>query len=227
MTTLETLINLCEADLADTGNTTWSAADIQQWIVDAIADYSAHFRRILIQDITTSLNDRMYDLQDSCIGVISVEYPQGHDPPQYLQLRSHTHPDFWVQEGYYDHITHSDDTDAGELWISAKPAAGETIRVRYQAYHELPDDTSDVITVPAEHQHILRNYVLWRAAIQLKTTEEANPTSSSSLIMSQLAINVDRMRRAYVDSLAKAIYGISNSKLVSWSGQSSESSRIY
>jgi hypothetical protein len=227
MTTLTTLINLCEADLSDSGNATWAAADIQQWIVDAISDYSQHFRRELSEDLTTLLNDRMYDLPDVCLDIVSVEYPQGEDPPTYLQPRSHNHTDFWIEEGYYDYIINGNDTDVDELWISEKPAASETIRVRYLAHHDLPDQTSDNLTVPDEHQYILRNYVLWRAAIQLKVVEEASPTSNSALIMSQLAVNVDRMRRAYVDSLAKALYSISRSRPVSWLGSTNESSRIY
>ena len=227
MTTLSTLINLCEADLADSGNATWAAADIQQWIVDAIADYSMHFKRELSQDLTTVLNDRMYDLPDVCLAIVSVEYPQGEDPPKYLQPRSHTHGDFWNVEGFYDYIVNGNDTDADEIWISEKPAADETIRVRYQAHHDLPTAGGDNLTVPDEHQHILRNYVLWRAVIQFKAIEEASPTSNSSLIMSQLSVNVDRMRRAYVDSLAKALYAVSRSKPVSWRDYTNESSRIY
>jgi hypothetical protein len=69
--------------------------------------------------------------------------------------------------------------------------------------------------------------VLWRAALQLKAIEEASPTSNSSLLMSQYAINVDRSRRAYVDSLAKAVYAESKSGPVSWSGQTEETTRIY
>ena len=101
------------------------------------------------------------------------------------------------------------------------------MRVNYLGHHLLPVEGTEELTVPDEHQHILRNYVLWRAAIQLKVTEEASPTSNSSLIMSQLAVNVDRMRRAYIDSLAKALYSVSRSRPVSWKGQTNESSRIY
>lgn len=227
MTTLATLVNLCEADLSDSGNATWAAADIQQWIVDAIADYTQHFRRELSQDLTTILNDRTYDLPDVCLDIVSVEYPLGEDPPTYLQPRSHTHKDFWIEEGYYDYIINGNDTDQDEIWISEKPSASETIRVRYLAHHDLPDLTTDNLTVPDEHQYVLRNYVLWRAAIQLKVVEEASPTSNSSLIMSQLAVNVDRMRRAYVDSLAKALYSLSRSRTVGWQGSTIESSRIY
>ena len=227
MTTLATLINLVEADLSDSGNATWAAADIQQWIVDAIADYSGHFRRELSQDLTTLLNDRMYDLPATCLDIVSVEYPQGSDPPTYLQHRSHNHANFWIDSGHYDYIISGSDTAEDEIWISEKPSADETIRVRYLAHHDLPTENTDNLTVPDEHQYVLRNYVLWRAAIQLKVIEEATPTSNSSLIMSQLAVNVDRMRRAYVDSLAKALYSISRSRPVSWRGTTNESSRIY
>jgi hypothetical protein len=227
MTTLAEIIDLCEADLADSGNATWAAADIQQWCVDAIADYSQHFQRELSVDLVTTLNDRTYDVPDVLVGVISVEYPKGEDPPKYLQPRSHTHPNFWITSGYYDFIISGNDTDADEIWISEKPAASENIAVRYLAHHDLPTETTDNLTVPDEHQHLLRNYVLWRAALQLKAIEEASPTSNSSLIMSQLAVNTDRLRRSYVDSLAKALYAVSRSRPVSWKGQTNESSRIY
>lgn len=114
-----------------------------------------------------------------------------------------------------------------KIWVSEKPAASETIRVNYLGHHALPTLGTDTITVPDHHQHITRNYVLWRAALQIKSAEEVDPTSNSSLLMSQLAVNADRLRRAYVDSLAKALYAISRSRPVSWQGQSHESSRIY
>jgi hypothetical protein len=156
-----------------------------------------------------------------------VEYPQGEDPPRFLLPRSQYHPSFWEEGGYYAIYRHLDDTDPDELLISTKPAADETIRVIYQKVHDNTMATGTAITVPDEHQHILRNYVLWRAALQLKAAEEASPTSNSSLLMSQYAINVDRARRAYVDSLAKAVYAQSQIGLVSWSGQTEETTRIY
>ncbi len=68
---------------------------------------------------------------------------------------------------------------------------------------------------------------MWQALHQLLVTEEASPTSNSSLLMSQHAVNVDRARRAYVDSLAKALYATSKSSLVSWLNQTDETERIY
>lgn len=227
MTTLQKLIDACEADLSDSGNATWAAADVEQWCRDAIADYSLHFPRTLQDDISTAENDRQYDLPANFRTALSVEYPQGEDPPQFLQPRSQYHPSFWEEDGYYAIYYHHDDADPDELLISTKPSADETIRVIYQTVHDNTVLVGAAITVPDEYHHILRSYVLWRAALQLKAAEEASPTSNSSLLMSQYAINVDRARRAYVDSLAKAVYAQSQSGPVSWSDQTEETTRIY
>ena len=229
-TTLQNLIDAIEADLADSANATWLAADIEQWIRDAIADYSHHFPRILNQAITTAADDRKYDLDANFLEVLTVEYPTGQDPPEYLARRPHDHPNFWIQDGYFDIIERGDDTDVDEIWVSQKPAASETITVLYLARHTMNTTdltTSDNVTVPEHHHHLLRKYARWQAAEQLKAAEEAAPTSNSSLLMSQLAINVDRARRAYVDALAKAVFSRSKSAAVSWSGSTPENTRIY
>ncbi len=226
-TTLQNLIDDCEADLADSGNATWAAADIEQWCRDAIADISQHFPRTLIQDITTSLNDRQYDLPAGILDILNVEYPQGEDPPEHLLPRSIHHPQFWNVDGYYFHLRHGDDTDVDEFLMSTKPPASETIRITNTAIHDNTIITSANITVLPRHQHIMRNYVLWRAALQLTVIEEASPTSNSSLLMSQLAVNVDRARRAYVDALAKAVFAETQSGPVSWQNATEETTRIY
>jgi hypothetical protein len=226
-TNLTMLIDLCEADLADSGNATWSAADIETWVRDAIADYSAHFPRTVTAEISCSADDREYDLANTFQEIVSVEYPKDEDPPQFLQRRPHSHPDFWSEDGYYDIVYRADDADADELSISPKPAAGEKIDAIFLAHHDFTSVVATATTVPDEHHYILRKYVMWQALHQLKIVEEASPTSNSSLLMSQYAINVDRARRAYVDSLAKALFATSKSAIVSWNAQVDESKRIY
>jgi len=227
MTTLSALVDQCEADLSDSANATWSAADITQWVRDAIADYSLHFPRILNSDITTSAGDRRYDLPAGFVDIISVEYPQGEEPPEYLKPRQELHPSFWSLDGYYTLIRRSADDDVDELLISDKPPASETIRVHYTAAHDNTIAAGENLTVPAKHHHILRKYVIWQALLQLQAAEEAGPTSNSSLLMSQHAINVDRARRAYVDVLAKAVFVETQGAAVSWAGQVEETTRIY
>ena len=229
-TTLQNLIDAVEADLSDSGNATWAAADVERWCRDAIADYSQHFPRVLTETISASANDRTYDLPAGFMNVLTVEYPTGEDPPEYLARRPYDHPSFWQVNGYFDIVRRRDDTDVNELWISEKPSAGESIDVIYQAIHLIDSTnltTSDNLTVPERHHYLLRKYATWQAAIQLKAVEEASPTSNSSLLMSQLAINVDRARRAYVDAIAKAIFSESESSAVSWADQVEETTRIY
>jgi hypothetical protein len=227
MTTLQNLIDACEADLDDSGNATWLAADIEQWCRDAISDYSQHFHTTEASTINCSASDRQYDLATRLVDIIAVEYPKGEDPPVFLRRRPHTHPDFWVEDGYFDVLYHNSDWTADELLISTKPSAGQSIEVDWLGSYDITMITSAAITVPIEHHHILRNYVVWRAALQLKAAEEASPTSNSSLLMSQLAINVDRARRAYTDALAKALFATSKSAVVSWSDQDESAKRIY
>jgi hypothetical protein len=226
-TTLSDLIDLCEADLADSGNATWSAADVEQWLRDAIADYSIHFPRVLSTTIATSADDRTYDLPADFLEPLTVEYPTGEDPPEYLKRRGYTHPDFWEVDGYFTIVHRGDDTDVDELWISEEPDDAETITVIYKGKHDNTIDAGDNLTVPARHHYLLRYYVQWQARLQLQIAEEKSPTSNSSLIMAQLSSNAQRAKRVYLDALSKAIFAETKSGPVSWQGQAQESSRIY
>jgi len=225
MTTLRKLINLCEADLSDTANATWTAVDIEQWIRDGISDYSSHFPQVSSQTIAAAAAYQ-YDLATDFIDVISVEYPQSQVPPEFLERKSRFDYDFYGRSGYYD-ILQLDSASAPQLITSEKLGAGSNIFVYYRASHDSSILIGAALTVPDPHIPIIRNYIIWRAAVQLKANEESSPTSNSSLLMSQYAVNVDRARRAYVDSLAKAVFAHSRSGRVSWSDRAEETTRIY
>jgi hypothetical protein len=51
------------------------------------------------------------------------------------------------------------------------------------------------------------SFVFWKASQELLSTEQQSPTSSSSLLMAQLANNADRQKRAYAASVAQALAG--------------------
>ena len=226
-TTLQNLIDACEADLADAANATWSAADIETWCRAAIDDYGLHFPRTLTDAITTSDDVRTYDLQADFLRPVSVEYPTGEDPPEYLTRRVYRNPDFWLYSGCYAIVKRGDDTDVDEIWISEKPEDSEPIPVLYQAPHDSSILTSGNLTVPDRHIFLLRFFVVWQARLQLQITEEKSPTSNSSLLMAQLSSNAQRSRRTYLDALSKAIFVEAESAIVSWRGQVEETTRIY
>ncbi|MGB2911331.1 MAG: hypothetical protein WBD56_16585 [Anaerolineales bacterium] len=58
----------------------------------------------------SSCDGRSYQMPAGAISIISVEYPDGNDPPKYLYQRELTHPDFWGQDGFYAFAPATTDT---------------------------------------------------------------------------------------------------------------------
>ncbi len=226
MTTLQSLINSCESHLGDEANAVWAPADIEQWCRDGMADYSLHFPRTLSQTINC-VDTYEYDLSPGFLDIISVEYPDGQDPPSFLSWKDRLDNNFYGSDGYYDVIRKGSSAASSLVTSNNYGANGNNIAVLFLSTHDSSIAALSSLTLPDEHLHLIRNYVLWQAAVQLKIKEEADPTSNSSLLMSQYAINVDRARRAYVDALAKAVYATSKSVQISWQDRSAESTRIY
>ena len=211
MTTLANLADRAQNAISDASGTTWSQAVVEEWCVEGIRDYNQHFPRTVKTTIATSADDRDYDLPADFRAMLSVEYPAGEDPPRYLARRSRLGGAFWNRSGYYDVITREDTGEGppaggwAELFIGEKPADSETITIEYLADHDLSLSSGDTITIPERHEHIVVDFVVWRAWLELLGAEQQNPTSNSSLMMSQLASNTDRAKRAYVESLARAL----------------------
>jgi hypothetical protein len=95
------------------------------------------------------------------ICIISIVYPQGEDPPEYLKRRHYTHPNFWQENGYYDFIQRHDaiSTNKPEIWISEKPGAAETIRIEYMCEHSELSAPTDVLTITLRHEHLIHLFV--------------------------------------------------------------------
>jgi hypothetical protein len=229
MTTLAALADRCQINLSDSGAATWPQATVEQWVNDAIRDYSNHFPRYRSDTLETVADDRTYDLPADFMNMIYVEYPTGQSPPEYLSRMNHQHPEFWNEDYWYDIIRHEDVGDVDELWISKKPSAGQTITFIYRAWHDFALANSGTITVPAVHENILMAFVYWTAQKELLAAESQSPTSNSSLIMAQLASNADRSKRAYSQIIAQAQHaqGGRESALIHWQTKAAELDRIY
>lgn len=80
--------------------TTWPDAMLNQWIADALKDYSQVFPYRLTDEVAGSLFSavRTYSLQayKDMIGlnVYRVEYPAYENPPKHLARLSESHPSF-------------------------------------------------------------------------------------------------------------------------------------
>lgn len=203
MTTLTELADVIQIHLSDSAADTWSQANIEQWIRDAIKEYSIHFPRVLSATINCQQDIRIYDLPADFYDTLSVEYPAGEDPPRFLRRLTRKHSLFWQSAGFYDLIKTLDDTNRAQMIVSQKPQTGQTIDVWYQAGHQFDLESGDAISVPAEHHHLLIMYVVWLAWRERLAAEEKGPDSITSLL-SQYASNTARAWRDYTEALNRA-----------------------
>jgi hypothetical protein len=234
MTTWSKIIDQCENAINDEGNATWSVDQLVKWINDAVRDYSQHFPHILTDEITVTNGTQEYDLAANFMGILSVEYPDGESPRQFLTRRPYTNgagSDFWNLGGYYDILARTDDANAATIIFSGELTTDETAVLEYKAHQALIDDANDVsgtVSVPAEHQHLLVKYVQWQATTQLQFAEQQSPTSNSSLLMAQLAQNARRLSLEYATALQQAIYAADGeSRPINWITRESGMERIY
>jgi hypothetical protein len=217
MTTLADLADRAQNAIGDSAAATWTQALIEEWVVEGLRDYSQHFPLTQTTTFTTTAGQREYTLPSDFVGVVSVEYPQGESPPSYLVQLSRLDPRFWVQDGWYDVLAFNDATTDSKLIVSNEPETGESIALVYHATHNFAVAAGGAVQVPAHHEHLLVDFVIWRVWLELLGAEQQAPTSNSSLLMAQLATNADRAKRQYVESLARAIYAAGgDSRAVRW-----------
>jgi hypothetical protein len=222
------LRDLCRRRLGDLATPyRWSDLQINQWINDAIADYSMHFL-LMQQDTFITVNGQNRYVIDE-VGrrlVTAAEYPYldgGSDYENALARRPHTREDFMCLPGYYD-VEYSPG-NSGEivLWLSGAVSTGEC-RYTYQADHAYLDDDGDFTTLPDRHLELVMLYVRWAAYQELATTESADP-DPTSLVLSTLELNAYRAQRLYLAALEKAKATESHSALFGWNAPGVE--RVY
>ena len=187
MTTLNELANRCNRALADQSEATWDDSTLEQWIVEAIRDYSLHFRMLASSTYDCVASQHNYELPADCLEVELVEYPKSQDPPKYLKPYSRKNADFWGAEGYYD-VDYSGTADVsgtytrGTLWISEDPVATEDIELLYWAQHNTAVTSDSELSVPPEHEHLLVCFVVWKAAVHLLMNEIQSPDTSRAMV---------------------------------------------
>jgi hypothetical protein len=196
---MQSLIDDLQIDLADSAASVWSESELLQFLSDAIRYYSLVFPRLRSTTITAVADDRKYDLPTDHIRILSVEYPTGEDPPEHLIRSSRLDRVFWQKDSVYDVVRYGDQDVDDEIWIGDKPNGGETLTIQYLAYHPHTLAASGFCTVPIEHHHILKSCATWLASRNLQMAQEGTPTSNSSILMGQLALNTERLRDAYYE----------------------------
>ncbi|MEW5988985.1 MAG: hypothetical protein AB1791_20360 [Chloroflexota bacterium] len=208
MTTLAQLADECQNTIADAGAGTWSQATVEEWVKAGIRLYSQNFPRQITSTIATSAADHTYNLPTNFQAMVTVEYPTDQDPKRYLKRRSHKHPSFWLENGYYDVMPRGAEPALSsyedELWISDSPAASETITITYLGDHASNLSSGSDVTVPGRHFNILINYVVWQAWRERTGAEEKDP-ETTTLQLSQFQANANAAEQQFRDSLAEAV----------------------
>lgn len=195
----------CRAALADAGQPPiFSDADLQVFLNEAIREYSQHLPRVAEAALTALAGVRRYALPGDALAVLDVAYPEGAEPATYLTRLPHKGRAFAAAPAAYDFLPRHDLTSPPALLLSFDPGTGATLLVRYTRPHAAVATSNDYLTVPADHHHVLVQYVLFAAARRLQAAEQAAPTGGS-LLMGQLAANARRLELAYLNALNRIL----------------------
>lgn len=204
------------AALDDVAGATWSDAELLGFLGEAVREYSQHLPRQSETVLAAVAGERHYALPWDAAAVVSVEYPVDEEPPTYLSRRRYKSPTF-AAGAHYDVWLSHDLTAPPALVLSFEPEAGTTLAVRYLRPHESEPAADTYLTVPADHHHVLLQYVLFAATRRLQAREQAAPTNNSNLLMAQLAANARRLELAYLNALNRILYQrLGEGEIVQW-----------
>jgi hypothetical protein len=214
MTTLVQLVQQCRNLIGDWASTYYDSTVLTDYVSRGIEELSKYFPLVKEYELSTTLNVRVYDLESDFLEALSVEYPTGEDPPVYLLRRSYTHPDFWSQNGYYDIVRSEDATSTNptQIYISQKPAAGETITVKYHGTH---NPLAETVTLPDHLLHLVALFVRWKVWQEIATAEGMDPDQTKLLAATQ-EVNSTRAERIYRKALDEARAAFVESARVRW-----------
>ena len=210
MTTRKQLNDLCRRRLGDQfAPTVFSDLQINQWINDAIADYSTCFPRQLETRIPTLAGQREYSLS-SLVGlssVLSVEYPFQEGKSPYLLRRTERD-----NRGFYGQAVYNlkkDDTGNWVLLIGLIPEEGQILRLVVEIAHPYLDGDEAITTVPDFHLELMVLFVR-AAAMQEQLAHNAAQPELSSLLLSTLAANANRAINEYQQKKKEYLTALSN-----------------
>ncbi len=197
MTTRAELHSLIRRRLGDLrAPVEFSDLQINQWIVDAIAEYSLAFPRLLEGSIPAVDGVHAYSLAayPEMHAILRVEYPYGCQPPVYLERRKENDSRGFYGANLYD--LKALPSGGTHLLIGAQPQSGSTIAVTYSADHDYPDADGDVLSVPDRHLELLVLFVRL-AAYQEQLAVVSADDSASAYLLANLSLNVNRVEKEY------------------------------
>jgi hypothetical protein len=199
MTTRAQLADRAQNVISDAGAAKWSQAIIEEWVQDALRDYSRSFPRVQHITVETFAATRVYAISGDFFGILSFEYPILEDPPHYIQRFDSQDPAFYEGD-YYDLIYML----SVPVIILSQPQDDQSFTCHIYTTHVAATSPA-VLTVPGGHEDILIQYIVWRAMSERKALQAHTPTSNSSLLMAQLNQLEKDARRIYERMLNQAL----------------------
>lgn len=194
---------------------TFNDLQINQWIHDAIAEFSQLLPRTLYTEFTLQAAQTVMDLS-SLSGfqtVLRVEYPLGMQPPHFLQRISRSRVVFFTDRPTYDLAWGA--PGGWQLHLGLKPQGGEKLGLTYQADHLYPADDNMHLTIPDRHLELIVLFVRM-AALQEQLAElDAQSLPAPSLLATR-ALNAAQGRQEYLEALDKARKREGESAIVGW-----------
>ncbi len=200
MSTMAEMVDRAENALDDAANAYWSAALIEEWLSEAIRDYSIHFPRYATITITAAFaaDDHTFTLPSDFLDAVQVEYPAGNDPKDFLTRLSEMHPDFYSSDEFYD--IRPWDQDTQPLLVIADTITSDSVTIRYTARHDDTVTGAEDLTIPYHHEHILILFVLWKAH-QHRIAKELQGPDTTIQLMNQFKAAAWEAREAYYQSI--------------------------
>jgi hypothetical protein len=189
----------------------WPSATLDAWIQDAIRFYSLEFPRTWRRTQALTTGTQAYALPGGhgFMAVLSVEYPSGQSPPEFIEQVSEDSAqfasggDYYALRGVADNISdQKDDTAAGAIVFAETVATGQNAIITYTGAHPLPTVADDdaQITVPVAHWEALYAFVDFRAHWELET-DEALAVSTVSIVLAQLGQEARRAWTRYKETI--------------------------
>jgi len=210
---------LCRRRLGDSQEPHhWTDLQINQWINDAIADYSRHFPRELTEPMKLIAGTYEYNLATVLTNpqaILKIEYPLNKQPPEYLEYRQERDGRGFYGERVYD----VQGMPPGTLILGPGDWATDAqVHITHHADHYYPEDDTELMTVPNGHLELIVLFVRMVALMDI-AMQESQDTRTNSLVVGTLSLNANRAEREYRGKLEKYLAAASvGSQVMQWAG---------
>lgn len=203
----------------------WPDAALNQWIDEAIADYSSSFRLRREAGFLAYAHMNTYELAfggKAILDVLTIEYPVG-EPRTYLPRLDRQDPRFYQGRAY--DIYYDGQSERAWMLLSFFPPKEDPggFYVTYETVHPKPIGDDAALTVPDQHLDLLRLFVTWKALQKLEAAQAVASLGGTATpdflpVLSALGLSAARAGQMYQARLSELNRQKSDGGIVPWCG---------